>query len=152
MNKGSKLFKISGILAIVFGAIMCLGFILVFPALIGAAMIYGGISFMNYAEMDSHALAKKNTIIIVWIVIFFLFGGMITGVLALSAYLDSREDVAETSNSNSNTNSNSNVAEDIQKTDTDLLVEKIERLDKLHKDGLITDEEYESLKKDVLKK
>lgn len=148
MNKGSKLFKISGILAIVFGAIMCLGFILIFPALIGAAMIYGGISFMNYAEMDSHVLAKKNTIIIVWIVIFFLFGGMITGVLALSAYLDSREDIEETSNSNTN----SNVAEDIQKTDTDLLVEKIERLDKLHKDGLITDEEYESLKKDVLKK
>lgn len=150
MNKGSKLFKISGILAIVFGAIMCLGFILVFPALIGAAMIYGGISFMNYAEMDSKTLAKKNTIIIVWIVLFFLFGGMITGVLALSAYLDSKENIEETANSNSNTNSN--VAEDTQKTDTDILVEKIERLDKLHKDGLITDEEYESLKKEVLKK
>lgn len=150
MNKGSKLFKISGILAIVFGAIMCLGFVLIFPALIGAAMIYGGISFMNYAEMDSHALTKKNAIIIVWIVIFFLFGGMITGVLALSAYFDSREGIEETSNSNAN--SNSDVTEDIQKTDTDILVEKIERLDKLHKDGLITDEEYESLKKDIFKK
>ena len=62
MNKGTPLYKVSGILAIVFGAIMCMGFVLLFPAIIGITMILGGISFMKYADLSANELKSKNNI------------------------------------------------------------------------------------------
>ena len=51
MNKGSSLYKASGILAIIFGAIMCMGFVLLFPAVIGIAMILSlSTGFQNYID------------------------------------------------------------------------------------------------------
>jgi hypothetical protein len=139
MNKGTPLYKVSGILAIVFGSIMCMGFVLLFPAIIGITMILGGISFMKYADLSANELKSKNNIIVFFIVLFFIFGGVITGVLALCAYLDSKESFDYNSNE---------VQENIDK-DT---ISKLERINNLRKDGLLTEDEYNSLKNDIINK
>lgn len=140
MNKGSSLYKTAGILAIVFGTLMCLGFVIVVPALIGVSMIFGGVSFMKYSELNASEIKNKSGIIIFWIVLFFIFGGVITGVLALSAYVDSKEEFIY-----------NNDAKD-EKLDNEDKISKLERLNKLHDDGLLSDEEFDSLKKDLLNK
>ena len=139
MNKGSSLFKTSGILAIVFGAIMCMGFVLLFPAVIGIAMIFGGISFMKYAELSANELQSKSTIIVCFIVLFFIFGGVITGVLALCAYLDSKESFDY---------NNSVIKEDLG----DNTITKLEKINNLKNEGLLTEDEYNSLKNDLINK
>ena len=139
MNKGTPLYKVSGILAIVFGSIMCMGFVLLFPAIIGITMILGGISFMKYADQSANELKSKNNIIVFFIVLFFIFGGVITGVLALCAYLDSKESFDY---------NNNEVQENIDK-DT---ISKLERINNLRKDGLLTEDEYNSLKNDIINK
>ena len=139
MNKGSSLYKASGIFAIIFGAIMCMGFVLLFPAVIGIAMILGGISFMKYADMTCKELQSKNTIIVCLIVLFFIFGGIITGILALCAYLDSKETL----------DYNNSTSLEILDNDT---ISKLERINKLKNEKLITQEEYDSLKNDIINK
>ena len=139
MNKGAPLYKVSGILAIVFGSIMCMGFVLLFPAIIGITMILGGTSFMKYADLSANELKSKNNIIVFFIVLFFIFGGVITGVLALCAYLDSKESFDYNSNE---------VQENIDKD----AISKLERINNLRKDGLLTEDEYNSLKNDIINK
>ena len=139
MNKGSSLYKTAGILAIIFGVIMCMGFILVIPALVGIAMIFGGVSFMKYADMSAKELQSKNIMIICWIVLFFIFGGVITGVLALTAYVDSKE----------NFDYNNDVSVNIEDND---VISKLDRIAKLHDEGLLTDEEYKNLKEEIVNK
>ena len=139
MNSGAPLYKVSGVLAIIFGALMCVGFVLIFPAVIGIAMICGGSSYMKYADLKPNELKNKTTAIICWIVLFFIFGGVITGVLALCAYLDSKESF--------DYNNSANV--EILDNDT---VSKLERINKLKNDGLLTEEEFNSLKTDIINK
>ena len=148
-NKSSVLFKIAGILAIVIGAICCLGFIVIFPAIIGATLIIGGVKFLDFATCSREQLLEKSTNIIVWIVIFFVFGGIVTGIIALLAYLDSTEEIVY--NNNVSDQSNQNLQNNKSKDSQTLVIEKLERLSSLYKEGLLTEEEYTSLKNELLK-
>ena len=148
-NKSSVLFKIAGIISIVLGSIYCLGFIAILPAIIGATLIFGGVKFLDFATSSREEVLNKSTNIIVWIVIFFIFGGIITGVIALLAYLDSTEEIVY--NKNVGDQSSQNLQNNKSKDNQTLVIEKLERLSALHKDGLLTEDEYTSLKNELLK-
>ena len=94
-------------------------------------------------------MLEKSTNIIVWIVIFFVFGGIVTGIIALLAYLDSTEEIVY--NNNVSDQSNQNLQNNKSKDSQTLVIEKLERLSSLYKEGLLTEEEYTSLKNELLK-
>lgn len=146
MNKGSTLFKASGIVAIVIGGISCMGFMAIFPLITGIALIFGGINFLKYADYTEEQILNEKTPIIIWIVVFFIFGMIITGVLSLVAYLN----VTNANSSSVITVVKDNNSENENKTVYDSKIEKLEKLDNLRKQGLLTEEEYNSLKKELL--
>ena len=150
-NKGSTFFKVSGVLAIISGAIYCLGFVVIFPLIIGVPLIIGGVQFSKYAEFTDEQIKENSGAIITWIVVFF-FGGILTGVLALVGYLMVVNSQTENKpQNNSRVEVSGTTLEDETKGETDD-IGKIERLNKLKEQGLITLEEYETLKKQILNK
>ena len=146
MNKGSKLLKASGIMAIIIGTLSCIGIMSIFSLFPGIALIFGGLEFMKFAEMTADDIMRNSTTIIIWIVVFFILGGIITGIVALVGYLDAKPE----KNVNNGTTEVNGTINHLDKDD--ILMEKLERLDKMHKDGLITDEEYNNLKNELLNK
>ena len=86
-NKGSTLFKIAGILAIITGAISCLSLLLI-P---GIPLIWGGAEFLKYAEMTDDQVLEKESTMIIWIVVFFLTS-TVSGVLGLIALYQTKEE------------------------------------------------------------
>ena len=51
MNKGSNFLKAAGIMAIVLGAITCIGYLSIVTVLTGISLIYGGLDFLKYADI-----------------------------------------------------------------------------------------------------
>lgn len=153
MNKSSRLFRIAGTLAIILGSIYCMGFMLIFPVLIGICLIFGGIKFMDYADLNSQELEKHTTSMIVWIIVFFILGCIITGIIALIAYLDSKENMVY--NNNVSDAKIIDITQNIENNGlkkSEQVIEKLERISKLYKEGLLTEEEYTNLKNELLKK
>lgn len=153
MNKSSRLFRIAGTLAIILGSIYCMGFMLIFPVLIGICLIFGGIKFMDCADLNSQELEKHTTSMIVWIIVFFILGCIITGIIALIAYLDSKENMVY--NNNVSDAKIIDITQNIENNGlkkSEQVIEKLERISKLYKEGLLTEEEYTNLKNELLKK
>ena len=158
-NKGSTLFKITGILAIISGALMCVNFWAIFPLFMGVPLIWGGVEFLKYADLTNEQIATKETPLIIWTVVFFVCS-VYLGVLALIAWLQVKDtqinnNIKSTEVSGSvqpeNTQTNTQ-QEPVQSEDRDVVIEKLTRLNKLKEDGLIGEEEYNSLKEDLLSK
>lgn len=156
-NNGSTLFKITGILAIIFGSLCCLGFLAIFPLLIGIPLIIGGIQYLKYADYTNEQIAASSSPIIVWTVVFFM-AGVLLGILSLLAYLSvTNSTIARNVNPNNyDYNNSTEVTGEIRPDDTnksdDDKISKLERLNKLKEQGLISEEEYNNLKNDLLKK
>ena len=158
-NKGSTLFKVTGILAIITGALMCVNFWAIFPLLLGVPLIWGGIEFLKYADLTDEQIVAKETPLIVWTVIFFVCS-VYLGVLALIAWLQVKD--AQPKNNGKSTEVTGNIRpentqtetqqEPVQPEDRDVVLEKLTKLNKLKEDGLIGEEEYNSLKEDLLNK
>lgn len=158
-NKGSTLFKITGILAIISGALMCVNFWAIFPLFMGVPLIWGGVEFLKYADLTNEQIATKETPLIIWTVVFFVCS-VYLGVLALIAWLQVKDTQinnniksTEVSGSVQPENTQTKTQEEpVQSEDRDVVIEKLTRLNKLKEDGLIGEEEYNSLKEDLLSK
>lgn len=158
-NKGSTLFKVTGILAIITGALMCVNFWAIFPLLLGVPLIWGGIEFLKYADLTDEQIVAKETPLIVWTVVFFVCS-VYLGVLALIAWLQVKD--TQLKNNGKSTEVTGNIRpentqtetqqEPVQPEDRDVVLEKLTKLNKLKEDGLIGEEEYNSLKEDLLNK
>lgn len=129
MNGNKVLLTIGGVFAIFCGACYC---ITIIGIILGVPLIIGGLAFLKYAKMDNDELLQYKGSILGWS-IFFLIFTFISGILGLIFYLD---------NSNLGTNQNT--------TKTSNFSNQIKELDKLRQDGLISDEDYETKKKQIL--
>ena len=104
---------------------------------------------VNY--FTDEQIKENSGAIITWIVVFF-FGGILTGVLALVGYLMVADSQTENKpQNNSRVEVSGKTLDDETEGETDD-IGKIERLNKLNKQGLITEDEYETLKKQILNK
>lgn len=157
-NKGSTLFKVAGILAIVFGAICCLGFLAIFPLFVGVPLIIGGCQYLKYAELTDEEIKQSETAILVWTIVFFLTG-ILLGVLSLIGYLNitNNGNIIKNGNATQQNNQTQNETEvsgtiNTENSEADVKIAKIERLNKLKEQGLISQEEYDRLKEELFKK
>lgn len=148
INKGSSLFRATGIVTIVIGGISCFGFLAIFPLILGVALILGGVNFLKYAEYTKEDIEKEKAVIIIWIVVFFIFGWLIAGILALVAYLTA----VNADQTNTVVVKDQEEEKKADQTQADLKIEKLEKLENLKQQGLLTEEEFELLKKELLGK
>jgi hypothetical protein len=97
--------------------------------LLSLIITFAGILFLHYKDLSSNELLKKKNYILIWSIFLILMAG-ISGFFGLAAYIsliDKRQ---------------FNIKIDY--------IEEIKELEKLKKDGLITEEEFELKKKKVL--
>lgn len=126
--KDKILLKIAGIIGIVFGALSCLTII---GLLWGIPMIIGGYIFYEYSNKSDEEIINHQSTILGWS-IFFLIFSIIPGVLGLIYYFgitDVDFSFSKTSN-----------------------VKDLENLKKLYDDNVITKEEFENKKQEILKR
>ena len=159
-NRGSTLFKITGILAIVTGALLCVNFWAIFPIILGGPLIWGGVEFLKYTDMTDEEILAKESTLIVWIVVFFI-GSVYLGVLALIALFQVKEALPKSNGKTTEVNGNINPEEKQtevkpepkkEKDKGEVLLEKLQKINKLKEDGLISEEEYNKLKEDIINK
>ncbi len=158
-NKGSTLFKVTGILAIITGALLCVNFWAIFPLFLGVPLIWGGVEYLKYADMTDEQILTKETPMIVWTVVFFICS-VYLGVLALIAWLQVKDSQPKNNGKSTEVTGNIHTEETqvgtkqgpVQTEDRDVILEKLTKLNKLKEDGLIGEEEYNNLKEDLLSK
>lgn len=120
------LLKIAGVIAIIIGALCCIGII---TAIIGIPLIIGGVRMKDYANLSGEEFMEKRNSVLGWS-IFFLFFTFISGVLGIIAYVYMENQSNEKPKSS--------------------FAEEIKDLDRLRKNGLISEAEYEAKKKKIL--
>ena len=126
--------KVAGIFALIVGIICCLT---VIGIIIGIPLIIGGVKFMNYSNMTDEKLNSEKSSILGWS-IFLLVFTFISGVLGLIYYFSLTETYDDISDSFK-----------IKKHDTKYL-EELEKLKELYDKDVLTKEEYEAKKKQIL--
>ncbi len=163
-NKGSTLFKISGILAIIGGAICCVvsPFTFFLSLGLGIPLIIGGNKIMKMADLDEEEIEQNKTSIIAWS-IFFLIVDTISGVLSLIGLMmcetSSNQKTSQTQANQNGQDSQSNAKNENIHTYNESepsrtfenKAEKLERLLSLKERGVLSDEEFQALKEKILK-
>lgn len=126
--------KVAGIFSLVIGIICCLTII---GAIIGIPLIVGGTKFMNFSNMTDEKLNFEKSSILGWS-IFFLIFTFVSGVLGLIYYF-------------SLTETYDNITESLKpKKDNIKYLEELEKLKELYDKEVLTKEEYEAKKKQIL--
>jgi len=126
--------KIAGIFALVVGVLCSLTII---GLIIGIPLIIGGIKFMNYSNMTDVKLTSEKSSLLGWS-IFFLIFTFVSGLLGLIYYF-------------SLTETYDNITDSIKAKNRDLsYLEELEKLKELFDKEILTKEEYEEKKKQIL--
>ena len=119
----------------------------------GAFIAFYFVAFAKIKKYSSLTDAEAKTYsgkIIAWVVVMFIFGGIINAVLMLIGYLTVTEKqvqlVAEKMKKIANEQEDEN--NDI---DMDLMINRLEKLNKIKEMNGVTDEEYEILRKKIVK-
>ncbi len=120
----------TSILAFTFGITILLIFVFLFVAIMNTICAK---KFLDLSKLDRETLEKEKTSAIIVIVLAFLFCGTITGIVGLIGLIYKTE-IATTQNQ--------------QKTDVSV---KLENAKKLYEDGVISDEEYQKMRENILK-
>lgn len=161
-NKGSTLFKISGILAIIGGAICCAvsPFTFFLSLGLGIPLIIGGNKVMKMADMSDEEVEQNKSSLIAWS-IFFLIADTVSGILSLIGIImcESSSTQGRTQTKTEQNKQESNIKdENIQNYNEnepsrafENKAEKLERLLSLKERGVLTDEEFKALKEKILK-
>ena len=140
----------SGLLAGLLGNIQLLMIVYELMMVVGILISYLAYAkFKKFACMTKTELKPYNASVIIWIVLMFIFSGLLIGVLALVGYFCAPKEeyeVAAVVEPNE-----VNVVVDKQPTNTDATIERLEKLQRVKDSGAITDEEYEMLKQRILK-
>lgn len=110
----------------------------------------------KYAQMTNEEAKAYSGRIIAWIVVMFLFSGILSGGLMLAGYLTVTQKQIESLNTlpnaeNKETN-NSGIANENKEVvqDLDTMIERLEKLKRIKEMGGLTDEEYEELRKKIV--
>jgi len=110
----------------------------------------------KYAQMTNEEAKAYSGRIIAWIVVMFLFSGILSGGLMLAGYLTVTQKQIESLNTlpnaeNKETN-NSGIANENKEVvqDLDTMIERLEKLNRIKEMGGLTDEEYEELRKKIV--
>ncbi len=122
------IYKVTGYLALVIGIFYC---ITIIGIIVGIPLIIGASIFLDYAKMSDEDLVKHKNSILGWSIVFLLLA-FIPGILGIIGYFDINK--INTSDAN--------------KKNTE--EEQIRELNKLFKEGLITEEEFQKKKKKIL--
>jgi len=126
--------KIAGIFALIMGVIYS---ITIIGLIVGVPLIIGGIKFMNYSNMTDAKLTSEKSNLLGWS-IFLLIFTFISGLLGLIYYF-------------SLTETYDNITDSIKFKNRNLsYLEELEKLKELYDKEILTKEEYEAKKKQVL--
>jgi len=126
--------KITGIITLVLGIFYS---ITIIGLIVGVPLIIGGSKFIGYSNMTDERIIEEKNSILGWS-IFFLFFTVIGGILGLIYYFSI----------NGSMNKVSSVIKNISH-DTKYL-EELEKLKELYDKDIITKEEFEAKKKQIL--
>ncbi len=126
------LLKAAAIIGIVIGIISCL---FIIGLIWGIPMIIGGYKLYDYSNMPDNEVVNYKSSILGWS-IFFIFFSFISGILGLIYYIGL-------------TSLNNQMYKDVDSTD---YVAELENLKKLYDDKILTKEEYQNKKKQILDK
>ena len=122
---------------------------------------YVALSFVAFAKLKKYTYLtneeaqKYNGKIIAWIVVMFLFCGTILGIIMLLGYLNVTKVQIDQLNlkaceTDNEVLENNQVNESTDTKDLDLMMERLEKLNKIKEMGGLTDEEYETLRKKIV--
>lgn len=123
-----SLLKAAGIIGIVLGILSCL---IIIGLIWGIPMIIGGYKLYDYSNYDDETILEHKGSILAWS-IFFIFFSFIAGILGLIYYIGistNKVEVQSTSNS---------------------YVNELEDLKRLYDEHILTKEEYDAKKKEIL--
>ena len=126
------LLKAAAIIGIVIGIISCL---FIIGLIWGIPMIIGGYKLYDYSNMPDNEVVNYKSSILGWS-IFLIFFSFISGILGLIYYIGL-------------TSLNNQMYKDVDSTD---YVAELENLKKLYDDKILTKEEYQNKKKQILDK
>lgn len=154
-NKNSAWCTLMAILGYIIGVVYCFTLILI-P--IAIYCFIGARRYMEWAELTDSQLAQYKSNLTNWAIFFSIVGFPIGLFSIVPACLvnnnvtitnvqeptENQPDVAQNQNQTETAKNEHDDIEDCMKT--------IEKLDSLKKEGLITEEEYERAKKEVLEK
>ena len=148
MNKSCGLFQATGVITLIVSITytMCIGWTIV-PFIFIIPMIISGVKFLNYADMTPEDFELHRNNAIGWglfLLIFCTFSGIL-GLLAINQLPETE------SNSQNYYHDNYTNNDDISSIDTQEKIEKLERLLSLKERQVISDQEYEDLKRKILK-
>ena len=109
----------------------------------------------KYSNLTNEEAKMYSSRIIAWVVLFFIFGGLVCGILLLMGYLNIvKEQVITVDelelNEQQEKVEDSVIDKNQEKTvDSNKIMERLERLNKIKEMGGITDEEYNTLKQRI---
>ena len=108
----------------------------------------------KYTELTNEEAKVYSGRLIAWIVVMFLFGGMIMGLLMVVGYITITEKQISALNLTdvSVVNSVKEVKEEnnTKTQDLDLMIVRLEKLQRIKEMGGLTDEEYENLRQAIV--
>jgi len=126
--KDKVLLKVAGILAMICGGIYCLTII---GIIIGIPLLIGGSRMIDFSKMEDTELEKYKTHLLVWGIVFLIFATL-AGLLVIIYYVASYFEFG--------TNNKMNY------------LDELEKLKKLYDEKVITEEEFETKKSEILKR
>lgn len=111
----------------------------------------------KYTQISDEEAKLYNAKIIAWIVIMFLFSGVLNGILMLCGYTSiTKLQIENVNNVESNLQNQSDKNQEtgtnntsINTKDLDTMIERLEKLNKIREMGGLTEEEYEILRKKI---
>ena len=142
-----SLLKISGIIAIVVGVLVCLTLV---GAIVGVPLIIGGAKIKEYSDYTDEQIIVIKDKILIWAIVF-LFFCQLSGILLLIFYIDSIGKYEKGLGINTNTNDmNYNNNTNNMNTTNNAKYEELEKVKKLYDEKILTKEEYEKEKSRIL--
>ena len=113
------------------------------------------VKLRKYTYLTNEEAKTYNGKIIAWVVVMFLFGGTILGIIMLMGYLNvTKVQIEQLSNDqevgNSQNTGETQMSEALGSQDLDAMMERLEKLNKPKEMGGLSDEEYENLRKRIV--
>lgn len=122
----------------------------------GAIMIAEGVIFSKYSCMDDKTASEKYGKALAWSIVSFFFGGILIGGLALAGLLSvqkkQKEDFEKACSSPAPQTEEKKQETGISLEEIAKAEERLAKLKKLKDSQAISDEEYEKLRADIMKK
>lgn len=122
-------------------------------------MIGGGatVSFLAYFKIKKYSELTNEEAniyygrIIAWVVVMFVCGGFVMGILMLFGYLNvTKVQIEEYEKSTNLFELNQINSDNSDNVDLDLMMERLEKLQEIKDLGGLTDEEYENLRRSII--